>query len=89
MHGTLRRFNNFSPATADHGGIIKECHIGETTDKMKGAANKAAGSVKAGVGDATDDHRLEAEGHAQKAKGDAQDAKGEAKGTLKDAVDKL
>jgi uncharacterized protein YjbJ (UPF0337 family) len=47
--------------------------MGELTDKMKAAGNKAAGSVKEAIGDATDNERLEAEGKAQKAKGAVQD----------------
>jgi len=61
--------------------------MSEASDKMKGAANRAAGSVKSAVGDATGNHRLEAEGGAQKAKGKMQTASGQAKSALKDAID--
>jgi len=43
-------------------------------DKMRNAADKIAGSVKAGVGDLTDNDRLEAEGRAQRAAADAKQA---------------
>ena len=38
--------------------------MGSMTDKVKGVANQAGGKVKEGVGKATDDERLEAEGKA-------------------------
>ena len=43
--------------------------MGELTDKIKGNANEAAGKIKSGIGDATDNHDLEAEGKSQEAKG--------------------
>jgi len=60
--------------------------MGEATDKLKAAANKAAGTVKEGVGKATDNERLEAEGKAQKTKGTAQDVAGSVKGALGDKI---
>jgi uncharacterized protein YjbJ (UPF0337 family) len=60
--------------------------MGEATDKLKAAANKAAGAVKEGIGKATDNDRLEAEGAAQKAKGTAQDVAGSVKGALGDKI---
>ena len=36
-----------------------------TTDKIKGTANKIAGKIKQGVGEATDDHELKGEGKLQ------------------------
>ncbi|WP_394155292.1 CsbD family protein [Loktanella salsilacus] len=60
--------------------------MGELTDKVKAAGNKAAGSVKEAVGDATDNERLEAEGKAQKAKGSVQDVTGTVKGALGDDI---
>ncbi|MBU0779415.1 CsbD family protein [Loktanella salsilacus] len=60
--------------------------MGELTDKMKAAGNKAAGSVKEAIGDATDNERLEAEGKAQKAKGAVQDVTGTVKGALGDDI---
>jgi len=40
-----------------------------TTDKIAGAANQAAGKVKEGLGNATGSKELESEGLAQEAKG--------------------
>lgn len=60
--------------------------MGELTDKIKGAANKAAGSVKAKVGEMTDNPKLEAEGELQKAKGEVQSAVGTVKGKLGDKI---
>lgn len=60
--------------------------MGEATDKLKAAGNKLAGSVKEGIGKATDNPKLEAEGAAQKVKGDVQDVKGSVKGALGDDI---
>lgn len=60
--------------------------MGETTDKLKAAGNKAAGAIKEGVGKATDNPSLVAEGKAQKAKGTAQDVAGSVKGALGDKI---
>jgi uncharacterized protein YjbJ (UPF0337 family) len=60
--------------------------MGSTADRIKGAGNKIAGMVKQGIGDATDNPELEAEGMAQEAKGHGQDALGKAKGAVKDAA---
>lgn len=60
--------------------------MGEATDKLKAAGNKLAGNVKEGIGKATDNASLEAEGKAQKLKGSAQDVKGSVKGTLGDDI---
>jgi uncharacterized protein YjbJ (UPF0337 family) len=65
----------------------KEALMSSTTDKIKGTANDAAGAVKKGVGRATDDKELQAEGTAQQVKGKAQKAVGEAKDAIKKAVD--
>lgn len=40
------------------------------------------------IGDATDNHEMEAKGAAQEAKGHAQQAKGDAKEKVKDVVDR-
>ncbi len=58
------------------------------TDKIKGAANEAAGSVKQGVGKAVGNKQMEAEGAGQKLKGDAQKGIGDAKNTVKDAANR-
>lgn len=60
--------------------------MGEFTDKVKAAGNKAAGVSKEAIGKATDDDRLVAEGEAQKVKGTAQDVKGSVKGALGDKI---
>ncbi|MDI1296579.1 MAG: CsbD family protein [bacterium] len=60
--------------------------MGEVTDKLKAAGNKAAGAVKEGVGNATDNEKLVAEGKAQKAKGTSQDVAGSVKGALGDKI---
>ena len=60
--------------------------MGEMTDKAKAAGNKAAGSIKDGVGDMTNDSKMQAEGKAQKAKGSAQDISGTVKGKLGDDI---
>ncbi|HEY1920647.1 MAG TPA: CsbD family protein [Streptosporangiaceae bacterium] len=43
-------------------------------DKVKNTAETAKGKVKEGIGKATDDKSLEAEGHADQAKGDLKQA---------------
>jgi uncharacterized protein YjbJ (UPF0337 family) len=60
--------------------------MGEFTDKVKAAGNKAAGTVKEAIGDATDNERLQAEGKAQKATGAVQDVTGTVKGALGDDI---
>ena len=60
--------------------------MGELTDKLKAAGNKAAGAVKEAVGQNQNDADLAAEGRAQKAKGPAQDVKGSVKGALGDKI---
>lgn len=60
--------------------------MGEFTDKVSAAANKAAGSVKEAIGNATDNDKLVAEGEAQKLKGTGQDVKGSVKGALGDNI---
>jgi uncharacterized protein YjbJ (UPF0337 family) len=61
--------------------------MSSTADKLKGTANQAAGKIKKGVGEATDDPALKGEGNAQEAKGDLQKALGKAKDTVKKAAD--
>jgi uncharacterized protein YjbJ (UPF0337 family) len=62
--------------------------MSSTTDKVKGMANEAVGNVKQGVGKATDNDKLRAEGKAQEIKGEAQQAAGKAKDAIKKGVDK-
>lgn len=60
--------------------------MGEATEKVKAAGNKAMGAVKEGVGKATDDPKMVAKGKMQKAKGAAQDVKGTAMGKAGDKI---
>lgn len=62
--------------------------MGSTSDKISGMANEAAGKVKQGVGSATGNDKLRAEGAAQEAKGEVQQATGKAKDAVKNVVDK-
>lgn len=61
--------------------------MSSTVDKIKGLGNEAAGNVKQGVGKATDNERLEAEGKGQELKGKTQKTVGDAKETVKDGAD--
>ncbi|EJM43004.1 hypothetical protein PMI26_02787 [Pseudomonas sp. GM33] len=61
--------------------------MGSTSDKVKGMANEAAGNVKQGVGKATGNDKLRAEGVMQEKKGEAQQAVGKAKDALKKGID--
>jgi uncharacterized protein YjbJ (UPF0337 family) len=53
-------------------------------DRIHGAANKAKGAVKEGVGKITGDEKLKAEGKLDKAKGHVQSAVGGAKDAVRD-----
>ena len=63
--------------------------MSSSSDKAKGFGNQVAGSVKEGVGKATNNSSLEGEGLAQRGKGKAQEAVGKAKDGIKNAVDKI
>lgn len=63
--------------------------MGSTSDKMKGTGNQVMGKIKQGVGQATDNPKLEAEGHLQEGKGVTQKAIGNAKEAVKKTVDRL
>lgn len=63
--------------------------MSSTGDKVKGVANEAVGNVKQGVGKATGNNKLRAEGTAQKIKGDAQKKVADAKDAVKKGVDKV
>jgi uncharacterized protein YjbJ (UPF0337 family) len=83
LHG-----RNVHPAAGVFLAVLQqEEPMSSTTDKMKGLANKAAGKVKQGLGQATDDHELEGEGKLQEAKGELQKATGDAKAAIKKAAD--
>ncbi len=62
--------------------------MSSTSDKIKGHADQAAGSVKKAAGKAVGNDRLEAEGAAQKVSGKAQVGVGKAKDAVKNVVDK-
>ncbi len=53
-----------------------------STNRIQGAAKKAAGSVKQAAGKAVGNERLQAEGAAEKAGGSAQNAVGKAQDKL-------
>ena len=61
--------------------------MGSTADKAKGMANEAVGNVKQGVGKATDNDKLRAEGVIQEKKGEAQQAVGKTKDAVKKATE--
>ncbi len=63
--------------------------MSSTVDTIKGLANEAAGTVKQGIGNATDNERLQAEGKAQEVKGEGQQLKGDAKQAAHDTADKI
>ncbi|MEQ7919361.1 CsbD family protein [Xanthomonas sp. WHRI 1810A] len=63
--------------------------MSSTGDKVKGMANEAVGNVKQGVGKATDNDKLRAEGKAQEIKGETQQKVGEAKDAVKKGIDKV
>ncbi len=63
--------------------------MGSTTDKIKGMANEAVGNVKQGIGKATNDPKLHAEGVAQERKGEAQQTVGKAKDAVKNTIDRI
>jgi uncharacterized protein YjbJ (UPF0337 family) len=52
-------------------------------EHVKGAADKAKGTVKDAAGKLTDDKELQAEGKMDKAKGTAREALGDAKDAVK------
>jgi uncharacterized protein YjbJ (UPF0337 family) len=60
--------------------------MGEFVDKAKAATNDAIGNVKEGLGKATNNDKLTAEGKAQQAKADAQRVAGDVKGAFGDKV---
>ncbi|MHC8306945.1 CsbD family protein [Pseudomonas sp. PB3P13] len=62
--------------------------MSSTGDKVKGMANEAVGNVKQGVGKATDNDKMRAEGVVQEKKGEVQQEVGKAKDAVKKGVDK-
>ncbi len=63
--------------------------MSSTTDKLKGLANEAVGNFKQGIGNATGNDKLVAEGKAQEIKGEAQKTTGEVKDGVKNVADKI
>jgi uncharacterized protein YjbJ (UPF0337 family) len=63
--------------------------MSSTTDKIKGLANEAVGNIKQGIGSATGNDKLQAEGKAQELKGEAQRTVGETKDGIKNVADHL
>jgi uncharacterized protein YjbJ (UPF0337 family) len=59
-----------------------EIQMGEMIDKVKGAANEAAGKAKQALGDVTGNSATKAEGVGQEMKGKAQNLKGDVKGAI-------
>ena len=59
--------------------------MGGLGDKLEGKADELSGKVKEGVGDATDDDHLQAEGVGEQAEGKVEQAIGEAKDAWEDA----
>ena len=59
------------------------------SDEIKGKLNRAKGTVKEKLGDATDNPSLEAEGAVDRAKGNIQEGVGAAKRKIKETVDDL
>jgi uncharacterized protein YjbJ (UPF0337 family) len=55
-------------------------------DQIKGAAKEAAGSVKEGLGKATNNDKLAAEGAAERAEGMVQKGVGKVKDAARDAL---
>ena len=60
--------------------------MGSTADKAKGLANEAVGNIKQGVGKATDNDKMRAEGVVQEKKGEDQQAVGKTKDAVKKAT---
>jgi uncharacterized protein YjbJ (UPF0337 family) len=52
-------------------------------EHAKGAADKASGAIKEGIGKATDDSSMKAKGKFDKAKGEARKAVGDVKDSMK------
>jgi uncharacterized protein YjbJ (UPF0337 family) len=57
--------------------------MGSATDKISGLTNEAVGNIKQGVGKATGNEKLQAEGKIQEIKGEGQQALGDAKAAVK------
>lgn len=73
---------------ARRGPLEEDSSMTSTTDKIKGVANQAAGSIKQAVGKAIDNQQMEGEGIIQKGKGKAQEIEGDAKSAIKKVIDR-
>ena len=58
-------------------------------DEVKGAFDRAKGSVKEAVGDATGDDQLSAEGHIDQAKGNVRQSYGEGRRKVGEAIEDI
>lgn len=59
------------------------------SDNLKGAANKLKGDVKEGIGNATNDPKLQSEGKLDQLKGEAQQKLGEVKESVSTKIDEI
>ena len=57
-------------------------------EHTEGNVDKASGKIKEGIGRATGDRDMEAEGHAEQAKGGIKKAVGDVKDAVRDATRK-
>lgn len=62
--------------------------MGSTSDKIKGYANEAAGSIKKAVGKTVGSEKLVVKGAVQELKGEAQVRVGKTKDAIKDGANK-
>ncbi len=62
--------------------------MGSTSDKIKGYADEAVGSIKKGVGKVVGSDKMQIEGEGQKLKGQAEVGLGKAKDSIKDGANK-
>ncbi len=62
--------------------------MGSTAEKIKAIANKAAGKVKQGVGEAIGSKKMRDKGKAQEIKGVGQQAMGKSKSAVTDTANK-
>jgi uncharacterized protein YjbJ (UPF0337 family) len=81
-HGTLTAINRWLYVTKQRSRMMDREHV-------KGAAEKAKGTIKQGAGKISGDKGLEHEGKADKAKGDLHDAAGNVKDAARKTADSL
>lgn len=56
-------------------------------DQLEGKWDQAKGEIKEGIGDATDNERMQREGQWDQAKGNVKEGVGDVRETIDDAVD--